>query len=177
MNEFTASNGVRVCTGSLGLVVTDGTIPNTVIASNGHETALREFFRAEEDERLGRWRVPGHPSWVCYPTPLACEVVVFNEDEPQYGTQVLSRGTDTWPYYRSAADAYFAAHPEPKPWHDAKPGEVWVLTFSDEGGGGTEAWTLRFSSLRFEHPDYVNSVARTDSTIVSGRRIYPEVSS
>jgi hypothetical protein len=28
-----------------------------------------------------------------------------------------------------AARAYFAAHPQPKPWHAAKPGEVWELTF------------------------------------------------
>ena len=114
MNDFTASNGGIVRSDGHPFVMfnANGMVTHTFSASEAQ--ALREFFQAEADERLGRWRWPQHPNWACYPTTRAHEVVVFNEDEPECGTQTLSRGGDTWPYYRPAADAFFDAHPEPK---------------------------------------------------------------
>lgn len=182
MNDiFTASNGIPVTCArdaqGVELLCTyekDGTYPLTN-ARGDDVVALREFFRAEEDARLGRWRWPAHPHWVCYPTENKGEVVVFNEDMPQYGSQTLSRGDDTWPWYRAAANAYFDAHPEPKPaWHDAKPGEVWVLTID-----GKESAFYPAKSM----PGHFTPVAPNTGTtaftfdwqlITDGRRIYPE---
>lgn len=60
---------------------------------------------------------------------------------------------------------------EPKPWHDAKPGDVWLLSF---GNGQPEVpWTLRFSTRRFENPDYQNSLSPDDPEIIDARRIWP----
>jgi hypothetical protein len=58
MNEYTASNGIPVkltADGRLIVENTDHTYPAT-IAAGEHVTALREFFRFEEDERFLRWR-------------------------------------------------------------------------------------------------------------------------
>ncbi|MFJ4038235.1 hypothetical protein ACIPVB_09110 [Microbacterium sp. NPDC090007] len=184
MNDFAASNGITIKTdddGDVRLHLGAGFNSLDGYDYLGHADieALREFFLAEADERLGRWRVPGHPNWVCFATPNAYEVVVFNEDEPQYGTQLLSRGADTWPYYRAAADAYFDAHPEPKPWHDAGPAEVWDV---DLPTGGMRAVTVY--SARHEEPITVFRDACTqveietdDPDIRDARRIFPEVQS
>ncbi|ONI65669.1 hypothetical protein CSIV_05160 [Microbacterium sp. CSI-V] len=130
---------------------------------------MREFFRAEEDARLGRWRVPGSPNWTCYPTENTYEVVVFNEDEPQYGSFRLDRGGDTWPYARAAAEAYFDAHPEPKPWHDAKPGEVWVIVTRNVG----DERAVQVYGDEFYYNDGV-AYPITYDAIESARRIWPE---
>jgi hypothetical protein len=69
---------------------------------------------------------------------------------------------------------YWAAHPvpEPKPWEQAEPGEVWALT----GAGGfeqpwrrteDERWAACVAKLiLYSHPE----------GIIAGRRIWPEVS-
>ena len=179
MNQFTASNGVSITieTTNAGTYLVgkkDREVPTRDVYADTHATgsvegiaALREFFRAEEDERLGRWRVPGHSNWVCYPARHAYEVVVFNEDEPLYGSRLLSRGDDTWPYYRAAADAFFDAHPEPKPWHEAKPSEVWLLTVPEIGETAYVAGDFNFRAA--DHGMLI-----TDPRITAGRRIWPE---
>jgi hypothetical protein len=101
--------------------------------------AVTEAVRAEEDERLGRWRWPENPDYVVY-VRISNEIVtVFSEAR---GLSVdASRGTqDAWvdderPWKRHALDAasaYFDAHPQPKPWHSAKEGDVWEFKLGRE---------------------------------------------
>ena len=89
--------------------------------------ALREYFQAERDDALGRWRDPEEPDWVVYRMPE-------EDDEDGRCVRLLNElSGERWlsweriAIYDSSA-RYFAAHPEPKPWHDAKAGEYWLVT-------------------------------------------------
>lgn len=134
MSEFTASNGVKITvsrngdTYLLGQSLYDsnpGSYTEATASAEGIR-ALREFFQHERDEKLGRWRWPENPDYVV--KEAMGNAFIYNEK-----SGVLSRwsrfdvesGRDGYGMY--AARAYFAAHPESKPWHDAKPGEVWVV--------------------------------------------------
>ena len=151
MSEFTASNGVTVHY----VVAIDGTarlLGTSPRPSGGEWTeataspegieALREFFRAEEDKRLGRWRWAENPEYVVYPGPGEMrEALVISEVHGCWGSwseteAIREGGYDT---LAAAAVAYFDAHPNPKPWHDAKDGETWVLTVNGVEG----AWAFR----------------------------------
>lgn len=166
MNGFTASNGIEVHEQpGGGLYISDA-----CRASTARAQALREFFRAEEDARLGRWRWAEDPDFLVYPEVGGLHRVVRESTgESQRRNGLVS--ADAWGH---AACAYRIAHPEPKPWHDAKPGEVWLIT----SNGGTyvdepaivvgDRWMFRSAF----------DIARVDSVRADGikaaRRIYPE---
>jgi hypothetical protein len=194
VNEYTASNGTRIKLDGAGEVVmwaTDiypdwrpvGTGPhanddpgyafNSLIGE-----ALREFYRHKEDERLGRWRWPEDPEYVVY--VREDYVQVLRESDGASG--LLGSWTrEDAKYVTSdgnlmgrAALAYFDAHPEPKPWHDAQPGEVWVFTTAEgefpaivERRQGANGPVLTFDSKTTEY--FLDSPG-----ITAGRRIYPE---
>ena len=109
MNSYTASNGV-------GLTITrDRTVRwRPGIPANLVSSALREYFQAERDEELGRWRDPEEPDYVAYPRPDLDDgdgrcVLVLDE---------LSGATRTdWEQIAlpGPADRYFTAHPLPEP--------------------------------------------------------------
>lgn len=186
MNTFTASNGITLTRDESGRVSA-----STFSLTKESARALAEFFRAEEDERLGRWRWPENPDYVVYLRPDG-QVMVLVESSGQtvyrYRGEadelrdMRSRdGKDIMPATR-AAEAYFDAHPEPepepKPWHDAKHQEVWVLeTDSQEG---SPYYVVREDGL-FDfytvydgggEPDHLTPA---DPRITAGRRIWPEV--
>lgn len=169
---FTASNGVV-------LDVDGGAIhKDAVMTVKGEfKDALREFFQYERDQELGRWRDPENLARVAYPTSPQT-VFIMDESTGQGAEYSRQTANDSSANYgdrlkRQSARAYFAAHPAPEPWHDAKPGEVWLLTFlsgeqmiglvDHDGecfiGGGQELTVIK-------------STAFTD-----GRRIWPEVPS
>ena len=175
---FTASNGIPVTLtvdGRLIVENADHTYPAT-IAADEHVQALREFFRHEEDERLARWRWPENTDYVVYPLGL-------DADGFRYARVLLERtgASGTWQEGQRpsgalshpdglgilAAMAFFDAHPEPKPaWHDAKPGEVWVLTTHGEEQPycrASNGWEIVGRSY-FILGDY----------ITAGRRIWPD---
>ncbi len=136
---------------------------------------LKQFFQNERDRQLGRWRWPDKPDYVVYPSelyltpPSADLVTVFNE---RTGQSAHCRREDDGNsgHFSLAARAYFAAHPEPKPWHDAKPGEVWALIVD----GVEKAFTLHGDLYRTGN---LHDIEQTDGHITSGRRIWPEVPS
>lgn len=184
MNDFTASNGITIEFSVdpdgrrylLGrLTITAGGLSGTQTHATGSEEgidALREFFRAEEDERLGRWRWPENPDYVVYPSADRSKVRVLRET----GIALLEwveHGDDRSHEFCHAARAYFDAHPEPRdPWEDAKAGEVWVMTV---GVGpefvayvNTDAGFPRFIDLA----DDMSYGPKSGFT--AGRRIYPE---
>jgi hypothetical protein len=74
---------------------------------------------------------------------------------------------------------FFGVRPEPKPaWHDAKPGDIWLLSF--HGFEDTEAtpWGVRtgmsVNDAEFVYPPNGNTQPLTSPRIVAARRIFPE---
>ncbi|QOC26079.1 hypothetical protein IC744_06920 [Microbacterium hominis] len=167
MSDFTASNGVTVSIDGDHLIlppITTGLGPLT-------QQALREFFQKENDDRLGRWRWPEDPDYVVYPIVTGLVAVV---EEKNGTTGTFSRSEHTNSGHGDAARAYFLAHPDPKPWHDAKPGEVWEI----EVDGRTHHARVGYGD--FAHLFEFNedaSMTKRHSAITAGRRIWPEVAS
>lgn len=124
MSEFRATNDIPI------RPMQDGGIDmHGFYITEREMQALREFFQAERDKELGRWREsPGS------------ELVVYSEGVFPYRiARVLDEHTgEPGVYYEminyaktghsGVAQAYFKEHPARKPWHDAKQGEVWELT-------------------------------------------------
>ena len=135
--------------------------------------AARAFFQAERDEELGRWRDPENADIIVYPGSVSLDWVIVL-DESTGGTDVVfkqprkpTKDSD----FRLVADRYFATHldPEPRPWEEAKPGEIWEIGLLELGPSAclvTEGDFVEISK-RFE-------VAIGSSLIESGRRIWPE---
>lgn len=203
MSEFTASNGITVANHGgnwdrttihfegelLGLPPATAYRRDMTFNDRDFE-ALREFFQKENDDRFDRWRWPANPEYVVYAWTAdaareARGVTVLSESIPRgytvwednvdtlYGT---SENEEARAMARKAARAYFDAHPEPKPWHDAKPGDVWIL--SHDGGDeypfgvGDGAYAGDFVYAGGESYFRI-----TDPKITAGRRIWPEVAS
>src|SRR5690606_32353959 len=84
------------------------------------------------DQELGRWRWPEEPEWVIYKDR---SYVIFNEETGFVALVSTEPCVDAalGQPYEAAFNAYIAAHPHPKPWHDAKPGEIWVAKIADYG--------------------------------------------
>lgn len=173
MSEFTASNGIT-------FDVFDGVVQ----WASGHpfkkvSQALREFFQHERDEELGRWRWPENPEYVVYPPRKGVHshgrgaLVIHEPTARMFDVwEVRSVWSALLDDVRAVADAYFAAHPEPKPWHDAKPGELWELT---ENGDKSDFIAIEADRHGVE---FLNSHRRFACTFVgidSARRIWPEV--
>ena len=188
MNEFTASNGipVQIYFDGHGPILqvknTDGTYP-AAIAAGDHIDALREFFRAEEDDRLGRWRWPENPDLYVHAYSRDEGVVVHERTTETYSYDRSAieglRSVDTASDFARAARAYFDAHPEPKPWHDAKCGDYWYLepfdiVYSCVGNEGTKdgLWFTRANVY-----GVVENVPLTDPRITRGRKVWPEATS
>ena len=171
MNSYTASNGV-------GLTITrDRTVRwRPGIPANLVSSALREYFQAERDEELGRWRDPENPDMVCYPIAYDTDavLVMYEGDRTRYYT-TRSTWKDVTPYYVSeTAGRYFAAHPEPKPWEGAEPGEFWILTV-DEKTNPYKIWTDTQRVRRFERVERpYTAISLNDPRITAGRRVWPE---
>lgn len=189
MEKFTASNGSKVVP-FIAPGVDDGVevlpkIGKGVKLFSDDAAALRECFLHERDQELGRWRWPENPDYVVYPDQARKyieqpAVIVVNErdgavaycgKDGAYSASGIG-ASDDW--CEPAARAYFAAHPEPKPWHAAKPGEVWELTYLPLG---EKARTRPFGvdmSGKFRTTQGVRVAPFIE--IIGARRIWPEVS-
>lgn len=188
MTEFTASNGAQIIltnSGQTGYVLTENE-ERVSSAYLGFEemVAWREFEQHRRDEELGRWRWPENPDYVVYPVIQSAHEMAFGQNlsvmvfhEP---TGVLKgycreedQGGDLTREYPGAARAYFKAHPERKPWEDAKAGEVWVIEVE-----GTESYAVHvvaefFGAVSFQTPTG-RKVNMTNSTFTGFRKIWPE---
>lgn len=134
MDKFTASNGLTVDGTTGRIIVRDRTVFPKYDLGKYTVEALREFFQAERDEELGRWRYPADPRYIVYPPDADDEaraiIILF---EPGGGSSKVTRewldnvvDPEKWAY-AACAKAYFEAHPVREPWHDAKIGEIWDL--------------------------------------------------
>lgn len=116
---------------------------------------MRDHFRRERDTELGRWRHPDHPDYVVYPQAgrednPRCLVL----HEPTGETTLITRRqvmSDIISVSQAdiVARDYFLAHEEPKPWHDAAPGETWDVTTKDTLGHSQTRRCQVLSNRRF----------------------------
>lgn len=185
MDTFTASNGISVKFDG-GLLFGASTHTTYVAASESQVQALREFFRAERDEELGRWRHPKKPEWVVYslrPGYTSCNGAdLLLIDEMAGSSMEYERALDDGTEYVGAderaariARDYFDAHPERKPWEDAKHGEVWLIAIDGEAELPMVVDRETTSFPRFMEPIGAMSYGPR-AGITDARRIYPEVS-
>lgn len=174
MEKFTASNGWTVTEledGQGSVMRPAGNREYVFWLGPTEADTLREFFQAERDAELGRWRWSENTDVVVRvngPDPNTVEV--YDEDSGLRAT--ISRGglgfEDFEPYLMRAARDYFNAHPVPRPWEDAKPGEVWLVVLDCEEQA---VIADRFGTLS-THEESLNSPEFT--RISAGRRIWPE---
>jgi hypothetical protein len=136
-----------------------------------------EWAQAKHDADLGRWRDPFEPHYVVYSEDGGDAARVL--DERDGVTVVANRrveSTDTG--YYGAAFRFFEAHPERKPWQDAKPGEVWELTTRDEESvpamsSSSDSGVVIFTAATHDAGGTEEIVSYSDY-ITAGRRIWPE---
>ena len=139
--------------------------------------ALREFFQHERDEELGRWRDPDNPRLTVYPTEgyETDEITILDDvDAETYAITRARAERSQGGWWHDTAKAYFEAHPERKPWEDAKDGEIWEFILGCSSGqyladGG------RFFLLPLRAPsDPGWKPASFASNFETGERIWPE---
>ena len=136
--------------------------------------ALREYFQAERDEELGRWRDPQNPDWICYGRGSSRDTVhVINE----YDGLPYMRERDQVAYadseFSEVAQRYFDTHPEPKPWDAAQPDcdEIWVLTIH---GCEQPVYVTEFGGEPAFQVPGGETMSLSHSAITAGRRVWPE---
>ena len=150
-----------------------GTAP--IILSEEEMDELRAHLQAERDEQLGRWRDPENPDLVCYPDEMSPNwVLVIQESTGDTDTVFRHTwGSTEDDEFILVADRYFAAHPEPKPWEDAQPDEVWVLTINNDREEVFRCGERGLYSLKTGNP--IGSLLSCGSNkITAGHRVWPE---
>lgn len=189
MTEYTASNGgtIRVEVGGRTTVTdhtrerlsdTAETISRTAYLNAAQASTLREFFQHERDEELGRWRWPENPEWLAVEgerSPEGRTVVVVNErtlDRFWFNERVMTIPADASAAHKAGC-AFFEAHPKRRPWVDATPGEVWVLTLPDPGDVDAEIVTVATTYGTFTAGS-MSEWTLNDERIVTARRVPTE---
>ena len=172
--KFTASNGIQVTSEVQSIsgfrrIRFGGHQESVTVELSGRNIrALVEHLDHERDTALGRWRYPDSPHLVVYPQDDGWVAVVDEEAATAY----------LWQRERlvecPAAQAYFDTHPEPKPWHDAKPGEVWEITIHGRRHGGVVASGGFLSTVTSDGDAILFDLS--DRSVTAGRRIWPEAS-
>lgn len=131
---FTASNNITIYRDNRG-ELTIKTNAGDLLAKHTTKTeeALAEYFQHKHDQENGVWRWPTSSEYIVRKN-TENQVEVTNELNGM--TWVLSREAVKTEYsndaYTLVARDYFDAHPKYFPWHDAQPGEVWVVEFIGE---------------------------------------------
>ena len=131
--------------------------------------ALREYFQAERDETLGRWRDPEDPNMVVYPRPDQDDsygrcMSLFDESSGEFWLAWERIAT------HDSSARYFAAHPESRPWENAGPGEIWELT----GAGGLKQLWVRTELEEWRSIHSTRIVYYDAKHATAGRRVWPE---
>lgn len=171
---FTASNGLDFELTADGHLLGEALSCYGPVSPEGVK-ALAELFQHERDQELGRWRDPVNRDLVVYRSPelddeFGRTVQVMDETSGEAITYSENRSPD-WENKRErkTADRYFAAHPEPKPWEEAEPGEIWELTEPD---GHKQLWVKTERLWRLIHS--TKPVLYNGKNATAARRICPE---
>lgn len=140
---------------------------------NDYIEVLREYFRDERDRELGVWRWGNErgKQYLVSKLGYGDKFRVVREEHyeqldwaPEQYNSLAHSGNDMV----KAIQAYQEAHHEKKPWHDAKPGEVWELTTTHIPNKVT-AWSTFEGVFMDESQNWV-----TGMDILDGRRIWSE---
>lgn len=171
--KFTASNGIKVWRDILGGFQTDVS-RQPLITPRQVAQAISEFAQHERDQELGRWRWPENPDYVVYP-PSVRDLrvgVVYEPDGRRFcfSRELADRDGTNW---GRCASAYFKAHLEPKPWHDARNGQLWLIRFDDATSKNVSC-LVKNSRFIYNDPCCEGSVELDNPHIVAGRRVWPE---
>lgn len=187
MNEYTASNEIQVRLDGHDLDFKRPDMADWMgLCGDDVVDAVREFFQAQADERLGIWRSQSDPSW----TGIMDEavdteqtIVRFQNADHARSFCISRDGNDLrrWSSdLQAIAREWLNAHPEQKPWHDAKPGEVWLLTLQSRGADvaavARDMGHVRFWEIADADGDPMTWGTRS-ADITDARRIFPEVAS
>ena len=176
MNDYVADNGASVHLDSNGRMTFRRDSPLCVNTLEAFWVqAAREFFQAERDEELGRWRDPENPDCICYPVAGdPDDIWVVYEGSGLAYMRERNQAFYAGNKFSEVARRYFAAHPEPKPWEGAEPGEFWILTV-DEKTNPYKIWTDTQRVRRFERVERpYTAISLNDPRITAGRRVWPE---
>lgn len=176
--DFIASNGLRIVADEdLDVKIFTPAGVNTLGASpwldEKDQAALEEYFQHRRDSRFGRWRSASHTSWTAVLDPDTNLVCFHHEDGlHEFTVDFTSRNLSAWNEgLQAIAREYFEAHPAPRPWHGAQPGEVWLLTISNPHAGRDIAWQVTDKS---EFSRLGLLIHKRDPRITDGRRLWPE---
>lgn len=182
-DTFTASNGIQITmdTDRDGKVYLVGRrargdegqyLDTHATAGPGGIVALREFFQHERDEERGLWRSPTDPSW----TAVRRNTTIYfqNEDHERNFWFIVGNDATLKPWsgdLQAVAREYLEAHPERKPWEDAKPGEAWEITYTTLVGPDVTK-----VAIRTDRNMWATDVLEMElnHAITSARRIWPE---
>lgn len=173
--QFTTSEGFRIVESAHDLALyTPGEVK--YLGSGKLGAAVKEYItyrletaREVEDERLGRWRWPENTEYVVHRLLLHRVRVTSERSGRAEDFTRADLDLKIADSFLLAARAYFDAHPEPKPWHEAKPGEVWIIVTRNVG----DERAVQVHGDKFHYNDGVE-VPLTYDAIESGRRIWPE---
>ena len=105
----------------------------------GRVYSLREYFLSERDTELGVWRWVSSTGkhYLVRKLGYGDQFRVVSEEHMEqldWRPEEYNMETHQASEMVKAIRAYLDAHPEPKPWHDAKPGEVWLFKGSTDPG-------------------------------------------
>lgn len=179
MNEkFVASNGVEIVLNGEHWSVPRNETREPFEISTSALAALRQFFQHERDKELGRWRDPENQRYVVHPFSDTTDEVRVTDEETGYHFQVAREAALVAGSFNPGmptARAYFTAHPEPKPWHDAREGEIWIITTDNVGDEvPVKATTNQKYGTSFRYIRGKGRIMVADSRITNARRLWPE---
>lgn len=180
--EFRAQSGRTVKSGENGALHFH---LGTGYLSPASAMDAEEFFQAKGDAELSRWRYPLEPDYVVYPNPDEAfermfgpnlDLVVLRESDGMTKGYVRAEDQGGPPMdhrvgHILAARAYFEAHPERKPWEDAKPGEAWEITYT-----ALTSPQVTKVAIRTDRNTWKTDVLEMEfnHAITAARRIWPE---
>ncbi|MDY0829084.1 hypothetical protein SK224_08075 [Microbacterium sp. BG28] len=166
---FTASNGVTI----------DRDLEGDLAASSGQylgkdaEQAFRELFAAQHPNAHGLHRDSRFPEYIFIRQHRSDDgdgraVGVIDLEQKEFFTAWENLNRDSRERWIIAGHAWLDANPDPAPWMDAKPGEVWRLTTKSEQSN-ENAWRLESGAFMFDDGGFVLA-----DEIVAGERIWPK---
>ncbi|MBP5800770.1 hypothetical protein J2D78_01605 [Microbacterium maritypicum] len=152
-----------------GDVLLDRATTPSLYMKDGTALALREFFMHEQgiwiDGESGALALLNHVPIDRRYLSIFMNGTMYGVHEPQPG-----EGYGSTPQHQ-VARRFFEAHPERKPWEDAKTGEAWEITYTTLVGP-----EVRKVAIRTDYNTWKTDVHDMDFdyAITSARRIWPE---